>query len=372
MRFKDRMKNLSVACIVLGVTLEVACCAALRLQLVPGYVPTYAPSQPPAYTFWSDIDERFGVWHFPHSTYRHKKACFDVTYATNSAGARDRERTTESKQPRVVVLGDSFVEGFGVELGARLSDLLESATGVEHLNFGTSGYFGPSQYLLLYQSLAKKYRHDAVLVGLLPANDFDEDDLNRGKTVFSHRYRPYFVGSYPDYRLEYYRGDIQESTFRAPPETFRSRLRSLLKETSHAYNFYAFFRDLKNFEAGVAEEEKRTDSRYYTFTEEEILHLRYVLGRLIAEAESRPVTVFAIPTLRDLEWYAERGDPPLSRRLREMSYDLGFELVDLLPVFAETPETWPSYFHGCDGHWNAAGNAAAAEAILAHGRSRSK
>lgn len=372
MRFKELTKHLLVACIALGITLEVACCAALRLQLVPGYVPTYAPSLPPAHTFWSDINGRFGVWHFPNATYRHKKACFDVTYTTNSAGARDRERTPESAQPRVVVLGDSFVEGFGVEFGARLSDLLESATGVEHLNFGTSGYFGPSQYLLLYQSLAKQYRHDAVLVGLLPANDFSEDDLAFGKRVFSHRYRPYFVGSYPDYRLEYYRGDLGESTFRAPPVTLRSRLRGLLKETSHAYNFYAYFRDLKNFEAGAVEEEKSTDSRYYAFSEEEILRLRYVFGRLIAEAENRPVTVFAIPTIRDLQRYAERGDPPLSRRLREMSIELGFELVDLLPVFAERPESWLSYYHDCDGHWNAAGNAAAAQALLVHRRSQPK
>lgn len=358
--------RLLVAGISLVVALEVVCCAALRLQLVPGYIPTYAPGQPPAYAFWSDINEKFGVWHYPNATYRHKKACFDVTYTTNSAGARDKERTVESTEPRVVMLGDSFTEGFGVEFGARLSDLLESATGVEHLNFGTSGFFGPTQYLMLYQSLAKQYRHDEVLVGFLPANDFDEDDLDFGKRFFAERYRPYFVGTSPDYRLEYFRANLAASTFRAPPDTFRSRMRRFLKETSHAYDFYAFFRDAKSFEAEGEEQKKSTESRYYSYTEAEILRLRYVLGRLVAEAGKRPVTVFVIPTRRDLEWYAAKGDPPLTRRLDEIAKALGIEVVDLLPAFAAVPDASTAYYHSCDGHWNAAGNAAAARVLVAH------
>ena len=344
-------------------SLEAASCAALRLQIVPGHVPTYHGAANPAFEFWSDINPQFGVWHFPHAEYRHKKACFDVTYRTNSVGARDRERTIESARPRVIVLGDSFVEGYGVKDGARLTDRLEASTGIEHLNFGTSGDFGPTQYLLLYQSLAKHYRHDAVLVEFLPANDFDDDDPGFGKKAFKDRYRPYFVGQDPNYRLEYFLDDITKSSYRTPPDTFRSRLVNFLRETSHAYNLYAYFRAIRDRES-AASGKHGPESRYYHFTEAELLRLRFVLQRLTAEGGGRPVTVFTIPTARDLKAYEMSGDAPLSRRLAAMSQEVGFELVDLLPAFARQRPAWRSLFLQCDAHWSEAGNATATNILL--------
>ena len=85
--------------------------------------------------FWVETNAAFGVWHEPFSAYRHITACYDVTYRANAFGARDRERTLASGgRPRVVVLGDSFAEGYGVATADRLSDRLERASGVEFLN----------------------------------------------------------------------------------------------------------------------------------------------------------------------------------------------------------------------------------------------
>lgn len=350
---------------VLAFTAEVAATALLRLQIVAGHVPTYRPFEPRAYTFWADIDENFGVWHYPRATFRHKKACFDVTYRTNSAGARDPERKLESVAPRVIVLGDSFMEGFGVRDGARLSDLLEQATGIEHLNFATSGFFGPTQYLLMYRSLAKQYRHDAVLVGILPANDFDEDDLAFGKRVFQDRYRPYLVGTYPDYRIEYFLDELTASAYRAPPPTWRRRVSDFLYETTHSYNVYRYYRDGLAFRSQPGEERAVTESRYYRFEEGDLLRLRYVLSEISEEAGTRPVTVIALPTHRDVEAYAAAGGvPPLSRRLIEMSGDVGFRFVDLLPSFAAAGPEASSFFMSCDGHWSERGNAVAARVLL--------
>src|SRR5215216_5760526 len=60
----------------------------------------------PVNGFWADINPDFGVWHRSNASYTHEKACFRVTYATNSYGALDRERTQQSVESRVVVLGD--------------------------------------------------------------------------------------------------------------------------------------------------------------------------------------------------------------------------------------------------------------------------
>jgi hypothetical protein len=154
--------------------------------------------------FWADMNPDFGVWHRSNASYTHAKSCFRVTYTTNSYGAIDKERTKQSANPRVVVLGDSMMEGFTLETPDRLSNLLESMTGIEHMNFATSQTFGPVQYLLVYETLAKNFAHDAVLVGFLPENDFTDSNWEIGKKAFYNRYRPYFVGSNGKYELVHF------------------------------------------------------------------------------------------------------------------------------------------------------------------------
>src|SRR5277367_3641662 len=102
------------------------------------------PASKPSYrlnynSYWADINPSFGVWHRPNSHFVHEGGCFTVEYDTNSYGARDSERALHSSAPRTIVLGDSFVEGLGVPVQDRLSNILEKDTGREHLNFGTQG-----------------------------------------------------------------------------------------------------------------------------------------------------------------------------------------------------------------------------------------
>lgn len=153
--------------------------------------------------FWTFSDEHFGVWHHPSSTYLHKKPCFTAQYASNAFGMRDKERTKDADQPRVVILGDSFIEGWGNRSEDRLSNRLEASTGKEVLNFGTSGGFGTIQEWLQYKHMVKQFRHDVVLLGILPRNDFEDNSLDFYYTQDTDDYRPYLVGDYPDYKLFY-------------------------------------------------------------------------------------------------------------------------------------------------------------------------
>src|SRR5690606_12262006 len=151
-----------------------------------------------------------GIWRWPNARFEHRGDCFDVVYETNSIGARDVERPREAAGRRVVVLGDSFMEGWAVAREARLPDRLEAATGIPHLNFAMA-HFGPYQSLLAYRSLARDYEHDAVLLGLLPANDFLDSELALAATIAgSYLYRPYLVGEPPNYT----RWDHRESPLR--------------------------------------------------------------------------------------------------------------------------------------------------------------
>src|ERR1700757_1363940 len=81
--------------------------------------------------FWADINPDFGVWHRPNGHFYHQGGCFSVEYTTNSYGARDVERSLHSSRPRTVLLGDSMIEGFGMQTEERLSNLLEKGAGRE-------------------------------------------------------------------------------------------------------------------------------------------------------------------------------------------------------------------------------------------------
>ena len=219
--------------------LEAVLAVYARWGELPIALPTYTWEN--AQGFWFDLHPVFGTWHLPHHQYRQKKTCFDVDYFTNSAGFRDQERSLESSDSRVVVLGDSFMEGYGVDTSHRVSNLLQHTTGKPHLNFGLAGNFSPTQYLLLYQSLAKNYTHDAVLVALLPANDFIDDDFDRVAKYGTNRYQPFLRGTYPNYQTEYHQDSLHLSA--ASPRALHP-LKKIAANYTHAYHFYYYFKAL--------------------------------------------------------------------------------------------------------------------------------
>ena len=55
----------------------------------------------------------WGAWHKPNGIYQHTKGCFNVKMSINEVGARDETFTTLSDNT-LILLGDSFAEGFGV------------------------------------------------------------------------------------------------------------------------------------------------------------------------------------------------------------------------------------------------------------------
>src|SRR5215472_5865440 len=183
------MKLAAVNFLVFAVLAEVASIVVVHLKAWPSSRPTYHLAKP----FWRDTDPAFGIWHHSNGTFFHQGACFSAVYHTNSYGARDVERSLHSSRPRTIVLGDSFVEGLGVADQDRLTNILEKDTGREFLNLGTGGDFGPLQYALLDKTLAAKFDHNLVLVGVLPDNDFRDMSLAWGKTHHAGRYRPYYA-----------------------------------------------------------------------------------------------------------------------------------------------------------------------------------
>lgn len=105
---------------------------------------------------------------------------------TNSHGQRDVERT-EARRPgtrRVLLLGDSVVEGHGIrKLDDTMSRRLELALGdgTEVLNFGVSGYCTRAEVELL-ETKGLRFDPDAVVI-VFTENDFN--DFNRKEVELS-------------------------------------------------------------------------------------------------------------------------------------------------------------------------------------------
>ncbi len=79
---------------------------------------------------------------------------------------------------RVVVLGDSFVWGLGVDDDELFTTLLahDSSPRLEVVNLGVSGY-GTDQELLLWQQLGQRFRPDLVLLVVTPWTDLYDNQF---------------------------------------------------------------------------------------------------------------------------------------------------------------------------------------------------
>jgi hypothetical protein len=119
----------------------------------------------------------------PNSKYHHKELEFNYLWENNSLGMRDRPRMKETPPNtfRILFLGDSMVQGYGVPLEQSMVYLLENSINqpprsqkIEILNGGIFGYSPLLEYLYL-QEIFPKVKPDLILVGLFLGNDIGDD-----------------------------------------------------------------------------------------------------------------------------------------------------------------------------------------------------
>lgn len=99
---------------------------------------------------------------------------YDVAFATNGDGLRDDEVGPKTGK-RVLLLGDSFTSGYGVERGPIFADLLEERLGVEVINAGVGGWELVHQVHYLPEAVAA-YQPDLVVYICYLGNDLALND----------------------------------------------------------------------------------------------------------------------------------------------------------------------------------------------------
>ncbi len=266
---------------------------------------------------------------------------FDVTIEHGADGFRRPEPPPpDGATRRVLVLGDSFTWGWGVEQGEVFTDHLQRALApdVAVVNRGMNAIGTGQQYLILRRELAAR-GIDGVLV-LFTANDLkDNVDPKEGR-------RPWF--SVEGGRL------IAHNESPGPLMSWQDRM---LKHHSRAYS-------LLSFRWGLLRKQLKTRKPLAERRRNETKDLRAHRGW--------EVTIELLRTMDQLArdqgaWlrlvYAHPRDPLAHESVVELAEHADVELIDLVPALAAQPDLELSFTH--DPHWTPAGHRAVADALLA-------
>lgn len=310
-------------------------------------LPTYNLNSPEF--FLPERSHIYGHRHRPNSTFELQKNCLQTLYRFNSLGFRDENHSLSSNKSRVVVLGDSFMEGLAVEEENRVSDLLENKTGITHLNFAMSDK-GSTQSYVIYDSIASKYDHDAVLLSVFPINDFIDDDPTIGKN--SNSIRPCWTGQYPNYELKFFPDS-------AP--TFKKTVhwKHWLKSFTHSYDALFY---LKESLKSLLKERNYPKTGYFSFSQQQLNRMKYSLLKIKEKAGSKSITLVSIPS--HLSFEKEEGIS-VETPLQSFCDSIGIQFIGLFQPFknaSNSPEK--EFYYRCDSHWNEAGHQLAFEIII--------
>ena len=308
--------------------------AGARL-LAPAWAPQHAER-----SFWRH-DELLGWAQRPGQSGTLDHPDFSVRVEISAQGLRDREYPV-ARVPglrRMLVLGDSFAWGFGVERQEVFDALLEARhPDWEIIDAAVSGY-GTDQQLLYFEHRGARFQPDVVLLFFHP-NDVEDNGETR-------RY------GYPKPRFAVGPDGLALENVPVPRPGVRWWLRRVLLQSSYLYNRLERAREL--LETGEASRPRRAGfpgpggapGPDFAIT----AALLAALHQQVAQGGARLVVVSAPAPARIRD--------ALARTLG--SLDVPYRALD--EAFRGRPAR--EYKFANDPHWNAAGQRIAAEAVEA-------
>jgi lysophospholipase L1-like esterase len=343
---------------------------------------------------------------------------YETTESFNSRGVRGPEYSLRkpSDEYRIVILGDSFTEGYSVEFEELFSEILkrrlneQAGRRFEVINLGVGGY-STDQELLLYQTEGRKYHPDLTVLMF-----HDNDIWFNGQA----RYGPWGRGYKPLFHLEW--ETLRLTNVPVPPpdppatpqpadatstteKPLRNRLKGALAEHSHLYRWirrrikntasvYNLAIALKVVDAPDTREEKLTPvpkefGVYRRVYEPEIRAAWELTGALLARleqetsADGSKLLVFHVPTqatlhlekweqmkrnygLTEDNWSIERVGQELSEILGRLNIEF-LNPIEHMRRSANTLARHGKRLHfEYDGHWNRNGHHLVGEMLAAH------
>ncbi len=347
----------------------------------------------------------------PGASYVNDSGDSRVRVRYNSRGFRDVERELAKPEGhfRIVVLGDSFMEGYSVELESSFHRRLEALARerghpVEVLNLGVGGYGTLQEYLLLREE-GWRYEPDLVLLAFFPGNDLEDNSLELerlwGRRGLKARARPFLEPgaddewqlTQVDYEASLARYEKKLAKRRRPKRWLAERsalFRSLLAAADRVEDAIEDRREAPQAEEDAEDETTARNRRFLLLADyrcreaPEFARAWEITGRVLsrmkreADEAQVPLVVFSVPakqevdpaTRRALEAEAEDPEtlcleePPALQRLARELRDREIGFIDLLPAFRRAQARSTELFGVADPHWSTQGHELAASVVI--------
>ena len=327
--------------------------AVLRVFPALGGV-QYTPAEKVLFTRY---DPELGWAPRPSVSGVHRDDGFSVFVSQNAWGLRAPEDAGPQRlQPgrrRMLVLGDSYVWGYGVTQDDLFTDRRLDGDDVELVNFGVSGY-GNDQELLLYRRLGVEFDADEVVLVFTPYNDV-ANNLASEQYGYS---KPYFVLE-ANGGLSLHRDHLHESRGDelAVGLLSGSRVINLLVGGSLRVRNVLLNRSATPLGAAEARDRVLTaadvdarDRAGLALTEALILALRDEAG-----AHGAAFSVVFVPYKPHILADEPNNHPFVPLLAAALTAD-GIPYYEPYPLFLRESRTGPPLFNALDNHFSAAGH----------------
>jgi len=294
---------------------------------------------------------------------RFRQLEFDVQIEHDARGFRKHLHPAPAAaeaEGQVLVVGDSFVWGWGVAPGESVSDQLARLLPDRRVrNLGLTGSGTARQYALFEREVPELGPDDEVLL-LFFGNDFSDDLSGRGSVRFDARGVPRIA-----------RDERSEPALKS--------LKEDLKEASYLFGFLAFQLDrLRGLAARARGASSLPDPALFREDGPERTLVRHFLARFVRRAgeAGAGLSLVFVPGAAEL---GEDDDPSgerlrrelgLRAQLEEIAAALRITQVDVRPALRSAQRRDGPVFIPGDGHWNANGHAAVASALASELRAR--
>jgi hypothetical protein len=337
-----------------------------------------------AFSMFFEVDKLVGVRGRPNFTGRLKTDEMDAVISQDARGFRKpaHELTALAERRNVVVLGDSFVWGWGVGQGRVITDLLQERLPERRVQNLAVASLGTVQEFVLFEKyvLPQLQRGDTIVLGFCGSNDFRD---NLGHNLCGRLHATLADGTI----------QIVPPDGTACPSRFNQRLRDsslLINLLIYSWNrgrevwqkgpWAAAERDRPDFGivAKSAAAQPIGDQEPYGDDTPEVIVATHFLRNFQSACTGRGANfvIVYIPRQEEFGELVEYKGPAFSSRdrqtLRLLAKRLGIDVVDLLPRFRackrQTPQQRLTF---AEGHWNATGHRVACDSVcdylMAHG-----
>ena len=344
MKINSRDLLINLALIIIS-TLFALFLSEMALRLI-GLKPMYV--SPERDRFWK-YDSQLGWIQEPGQEGIFETAQFRTSVRINENGLRDHQHSYErqNETSRILVLGDSFAWGYGVEESERFSQLLERSMDVEVINAGVSGY-STDQELLWYQNEGIKYETDLVIL-VVAGNDVGDNEKQLVSRIY---YKPRFV-------IE--EGKLVLTGYPVPRTSPQGRLiYSLSEHSALAYFLAQRYSDLLSLyaKAKVNSEHENSPVTNAKIERKPFEVTIALINEIRNIAESRKAKFMIVTTDR---WWNYPSEETYEDFVTTLEGE-GFLVIDIasMPGFDPKEMAIPD-----DGHWNQSGHEFVAEKIKA-------